>query len=259
MFSSVSRPEAASGTSTEVVIDDDCTAMVTTTPSSIATTPEPAPSVRLIAASTLEATSNLMFRVMKARARNMRANPTTIIMVPFTFPRAPRSTIQPSTQPAGIFTAAFNGLLNDEPELPITCPVIQPAVLERYPVASSIGRNSATARMLKKSWMVAAANARRNSCSRRRCPSDARVLVTVVPRLAPITIGTASSIPTTPLATRPTITDVETDDDCTSTVARRPTHSPPIGLETPSNRPSTRSLPRFLKPPPSSSTPVRNR
>ena len=85
------------------------------------------------------------------------------------------------------------------------------------------------------------------------------MLVTVVPRLAPMIIGTASSAPTTPEATRPTMTEVDTDDDWTSTVASRPTKRPPRGFETPSKRPSTKPAPMVLKPPLSSSTPVRNR
>ena len=109
------------------------------------------------------------------------------------------------------------------------------------------------------SWTVAAAKALLKSSPRRRYPREARMLVTVVPMLAPMIIGTASSIPTTLLATRPTITEVDTDEDWTSTVARRPTNRPPIGLETPWKRPSTKSLPSVLNPPLSSSTPVRKK
>ena len=43
------------------------------------------------------------------------------------------------------------------------------------------------------------------------------------------------------------------------TVASNPTKSPPIGFDTPSKRPSTKSLPKLLKPPPNNSTPVRNK
>ena len=43
------------------------------------------------------------------------------------------------------------------------------------------------------------------------CPSEAKVFVTVVPKFAPIIIGAASPVLTTPAATSPTITDVETD------------------------------------------------
>ena len=64
MFSRVRTPEAASGTSTEVVMDDDCTETVMIAPSRIATNPEPAPRVRLMAASTRSATSSRMLRVM---------------------------------------------------------------------------------------------------------------------------------------------------------------------------------------------------
>ena len=72
-------------------------------------------------------------------------------------------------------------------------------------------------------------------------------------------MGTASLVLTTPLATKPTMTEVETEEDWTKTVAKSPTKSPPMGFETPLNKPSTRSLPRLLNPPPSNSTPVRNK
>ena len=64
MFGRVRTPDAARGTSTEVVIDDDWTDTVMTMPIMIATNPEPAPSALLIAASTRSATRRRMFLVM---------------------------------------------------------------------------------------------------------------------------------------------------------------------------------------------------
>ncbi len=48
------------------------------------------------------------------------------------------------------------------------------------------------------------------------------MFVTVVPMFAPITIGTADATGRTPAPTSPTIVDVVTEDDCTSTVASTP-------------------------------------
>ena len=93
-------------------------------------------------------------------------------------------------------------------------------------------RSTATASKLKKSCIVAAANAFRNSSARRMLPSAANVLVTVVPMFAPMIIGTARFSGIVPAPTIPTIVAVETDDDCTSTVARTPTNSPANGLAT---------------------------
>jgi len=58
----------------------------------------------------------------------------------------------------------------------------------------------------------------------------ARVLVTVVPMLAPMIMGTAEATPSWPDPTRPTIKAVVTDELCTRVVARIPTNSPRIGF-----------------------------
>ena len=76
-----------------------------------------------------------------------------------------------------------------------------------------MGRKTRTAKILKKSCTVAAAKARLNSMSCLTCPSEAKVFVTVVPKFAPMIIGTASPVLTTPAATSPTITDVDTEED----------------------------------------------
>ena len=52
------------------------------------------------------------------------------------------------------------------------------------------------------------------------------MLVTVVPMLAPMIIGTASWTPSRLEATRPTIVAVVTDEDCTSTVAQHAHEQP---------------------------------
>jgi hypothetical protein len=73
-------------------------------------------------------------------------------------------------------------------------------------------------------------------------PSEASVLVMVVPMLAPMIIGTASSTLNVPDPTRPTMVAVETDDDCTSTVNRMPANSPEMGFATFSSRPGLEAV-----------------
>ena len=55
------------------------------------------------------------------------------------------------------------------------------------------------------------------------------MLVTVVPMLAPMIIGTAASTVSVPEPTSPTIVEVDTDEDCASTVARTPANNPASG------------------------------
>ena len=69
-----------------------------------------------------------------------------------------------------------------------------------------------TARRLKKSCTVEAANARRNSSPRLIWPMETIVFVTVVPILAPIIIGTAPFKLRAPELTIPTIRDVVVDE-----------------------------------------------
>ena len=87
------------------------------------------------------------------------------------------------------------------------------AILVINPVMRSRGNKIITTITLKKSCIVEAANALLNSCSLRTCPKDTSVFVTVVPMLAPMTIGIAYSRLKTPLPTNPTIVDVVTDED----------------------------------------------
>ena len=85
------------------------------------------------------------------------------------------------------------------------------------------------------------------------------VFVTVVPMLAPMIIGTAASTLMVPAATSPTIVDVDTEDDWTSTVASTPTKRPARGLLTLSKSCSSTPLPRPLIPASSTDPPTRNR
>ena len=63
--------------------------------------------------------------------------------------------------------------------------------LYRYPDAISIGSRINTDNQLNMSWTVAPPKARRNSFFSRACPMETMVLVTLVPMLAPMTIGMA--------------------------------------------------------------------
>ena len=93
----------------------------------------------------------------------------------------------------------------------------------------SVGRKRQTAVMLKKSWMVAAAKARRNSRRWPMCPRLTRVLVTEVPMFAPITIGMATWMGSPPTHS-PTITDVVTELLWMMAVTSSPATSPTKGL-----------------------------
>ena len=75
-----------------------------------------------------------------------------------------------------------------EPNKSFPSPV---AVFSKIPKAISRGNNINTASTLKKSWTVAAANARLNSFPRFICPMETMMLVTVVPIFAPMIIGIA--------------------------------------------------------------------
>ena len=77
-----------------------------------------------------------------------------------------------------------------------------------------------------------------------------KVLVIVVPILAPITIGIAIEIGKPP-ATRPTITDVTVLEDCTNAVTRIPNNKATNGLVAKANICSAPALPpeNILKPP----------
>ncbi len=79
-----------------------------------------------------------------------------------------------------------------------------PAILASGCQMSSIGKSSATVMMLKKSCIVAAAKALRNRPRRPTKPMATRTAVIVVPILAPITTGTASSTCNWPDATSAT-------------------------------------------------------
>ena len=185
-------------------------------------------------------------------------SPVATMTTPSAVPSRPRDDSRSSIQPTGVFTHSLNGLFHSDPEAPTSRSVSQPAALESTPVSNSIGRRMATANTLKKSCTVAVAKARRNSSERRALPRETSVFVTVVPMLAPMIIGTAMSMSIAPAATSPTITDVDADEDWTSTVPRMPMHNPAIGLETLENSCSWVSWPMTLMPCSSDDTPTRN-
>ncbi len=253
----VITPAAAIGTSTEVVMLDDCTATVATRPTSMATSPLPPPSTRLSRTSSDPATRAFMLRVMNASATKIAISPPASSTSASAVPPRPSPSSPPVSASTGFSTAAFTGLSKSAPPPPATRPASQWAVRSRMPVSSSSGSSTATVSRLKTSWTVAAATARLNSTGRRMLPTDASVLVTLVPMLAPITIGTAAPTLSTPEATRPTIVDVVTDEDWTSTVASTPTNRPAIGELTRVNSASWTSLPRAAMPSDSSPTPAR--
>jgi len=85
--------------------------------------------------------------------------------------------------------------------------------------------------MLKKSWTVAAPIALRNSSFLVMCPSDTRVLVTVVPILAPMMMGIAFLSVRKPEATRPTVMDVVVEELWIMLVTRIPIRRLANGLD----------------------------
>ena len=92
-------------------------------------------------------------------------------------------------------------------------------------------RQTMTEHQLKQSCTVAAENARSNCSTSVTCVRDTKVLVMLVPILAPITIGMAVLTLRPPAATNDTITEVHVEELCTKTVKRIPIISPTIGLD----------------------------
>ena len=178
--------------------------------------------------------------------------------VPCRLPLVPTASQKLLSQETGSFTHALIGLFHSDPAEPTSRSLIASAVLLMMPKNTSRGNRMATASTLKKSCTVAAANARRNSLDCRMWPSDTSVLVTVVPMFAPIAIGTASSTPSLPVATRPTMIEVDAEEDCTRIVPRMPMHRAAMGLPAAENRRSVVSSPMILMPDSSDDTPTRN-
>ncbi|CSA26628.1 Uncharacterised protein [Vibrio cholerae] len=145
-------------------------------------------------------------------ATKMVAIPNTISATP---PKVLPNTESWVSRP--VMTGLVIGLIKSKPFMLIS-PVAsrgetsQCETFSKIPNIISRGRKISTARRLKKSWMVALAKARRNSSLQRIWPRLTRVLVTVVPILAPITIGIAVSTGNPP-ATRPTIIEVTVLED----------------------------------------------
>ncbi|CAI7994183.1 Type IV pilus assembly ATPase PilB, partial [Geodia barretti] len=122
----------------------------------------------------------------------------------------------------------------------------------RKPVAISSGSRMPTAIRLNKSWQVATAKARRSSWPALRCPRAAIVFVTVVPTLAPITMGMALSNGNGDpgAATKPTMRELVTEELCTRVVARIPMRRPTRGFAEARKKLSRSPDPRPSKPAP---------
>ena len=110
------------------------------------------------------------------------------------------------------------------------------------------------------SWQMATGKARSNSSRRPMWASETRVAVTVVPMLAPITMGIALARGSgfSGAATRATTMEVVTEELCMTVVASRPTMRPINGLEVAAKKLSMKSCPISSKPSPSPLTPRRN-
>mmetsp|Transcript_68764 Transcript_68764/g.143607 ORF Transcript_68764/g.143607 Transcript_68764/m.143607 type:complete len:208 (-) Transcript_68764:230-853(-) len=89
--------------------------------------------------------------------------------------------------------------------------------------SSSMGKRSPTDIRLNMSCTVAPAKALSNSNRSPAWPIDTMVLVTVVPMLAPMMMGTAGRTWSPPAETKATTMDVLVEEDCTITVASTPT------------------------------------
>jgi hypothetical protein len=106
--------------------------------------------------------------------------------------------------------------------------------------------------ILKKSWTVPPLTALLNSSLLPICPRETRVFVTVVPILAPITIGIALDTFMTPEPTIPTTMEVVVEELWTRLVAKIPINKPTKGLEVVLMRLSAKPSPKHLK-----ATPIR--
>ena len=88
---------------------------------------------------------------------------------------------------AGSVTSLM-GLASRVPPTPWKAFIMPIDISSRIPVPTSRGKRMSSTMMLKKSWTVAAANARWYSEVWRMWPSETMVFVTVVPTLAPMTM-----------------------------------------------------------------------
>ncbi len=169
------------------MIDDDCTATVTSNPMTMPTAPPPRPMMWFIARSTEPRTSWRMLRVISQSARKMSTRPNTRKISAPGRPGRPRPATRSRRRDTGAFTALRRrlGPGTSATSLPRRRRVSTSATRVSSPVISSSGSRTATASRLKKSCIVAAVNARWNSSRRRMDPSDASVFVTVVPMFAP--------------------------------------------------------------------------
>ena len=99
------------------------------------------------------------------------------------------------------------------------------------PVVISMIRRTVTANQLKQSWTVAAEKARSYCSLLVMWVRETKVLVMLVPMLAPITMGMAILTEMMPEATMDTTTVVQVEELCTNTVKSTPIIKPTIGLD----------------------------
>ncbi len=133
----------------DVVIDEDCTAIVITRPNSIAAAPPLRARKALIDCSIRSATSAFMLLVMNANAKKMNNSPTTINNTPSRVPDAPVASTTDRTHLAGPLTAAWIGLLKVPPPRPTSLSVSHVAERASKWVVNSRGNSTATASRLK--------------------------------------------------------------------------------------------------------------
>ena len=104
-----------------------------------------------------------------------------------------------------------------------------------------------TVNRLKKSCMVAPPSARLNSSFLVMWPKATSMQVTVVPMFAPMIIGTALLIESTPEATKATTIDVVVPELWIILVTKIPINKPTKGFEVVAIRPSAKGAPKPLK------------
>ena len=216
----VNTPAPISGTTNDVVIEEDCTKAVKIIPRK-----KDNAGVRKMYRwknfSTFESTNDFKTFTIKKSAKNKNS----IAIIAEIRPESPVKWIIHSDTG---FVIIFKGEINAIPPKPVNIDSKYNADLDMTPKYISIGSKTATAQTLKKSCSIEPVKARLNSSPRVICPIETKIFVTEVPILAPIIIGMAASnesigVPfPVPTATNPTIIEVVVDEDCTIAVVRTP-------------------------------------
>jgi len=145
------------------------------------------------------------------------------------------------------FMITFKGLWRTKPETFANLSAKKLAVLSKYLVVVSIGKRINAVRRLKISCIVEQLSARLNSSLLVTWLMATSVFVTVVPMLAPMTIGMALRTLNAPEATNATTIEVVVEELCIMLVAKRPTNRPINGLDVVRIRYSANPLPKPLK------------